>query len=230
MQYTQKFQFTIINCRIQMNNNKTLQSQLMHFPTRIFWVNCFCLLLSKPLLSQNLGLELCTGTQFTNLNHSQISNYKTQSNHNYRIGIVFGNFDKITGSIIVGSNSFKSLYVSDIAISEIELSYTSIDIPLRIIFSKGIKSISIGPSFLTKNFSSQTTNNQQIRNDRMFRSNIFALNAEIAFKGWEIPSGEINPFIYYRQTFNGIEETTQNELTNFQQFGVGAKVYFLWEI
>jgi hypothetical protein len=187
----------------------------------------FLLFFNTPLIdlqSQNLGIDFLAGPQFSYLNYNKRSlDYKTISNNDLRFGISFGDFEKISSSVLIGKTNFKSQYTSEDITSNIEFGYTTIDVPIRYHFQKVINSISIGPSFLLRNYSSQTTNNLSVHNNRMFKPTVFAIYSEVVFKGWEISVGNINPFIFYRQSIGGVEESHTDESTNIHQFGMGLK-------
>lgn len=181
--------------------------------------------------SQNIGLEFQAGPQFTILNYNQQSlDYKTSSNNDLRIGVVFGDFGKLAGSILVSKSTLKSQFTSETITTNLEIGYTVIDAQIKYFISKSIESISLGPTFLLKNYSSQTINNLIVRNERMFSPTALAINTDISFKGWDLSTGKLNPYIFYRGTINGIETIGTNEKTNLYQFGLGVKMSLSWDI
>lgn len=181
--------------------------------------------------SQNIGLEFQAGPQFTFLNYNQQSlDYKSISNNDIRIGVAFGNFEKYTGSVLLSKSTIRSQYTDETITSNLEIGYTVIDVQFRYFISKGVQSISIGPTFLLRNYSSQTINNLVIRNNRMLSPTAIAINTDINFNGWDFSTGKLNPYIFFRGTINGIETMETDEKTNIYQFGLGVKMSLSWDI
>lgn len=196
-----------------------------------FFLILFFSFFSSHLNSQNLGFELLSGAQFSFLNYdSRKLDYKTISNNDFRVGVAFGDYNKLSSSIILGKSTLKSQYTSEDVTSTIELGYLTIDLPLRFNLGNSIESVSIGPSLLVKNYSSQSINNFVLRNNRMFKPTVLGIYSEVIFKGHDVSNTSINPYFFYRQTINGIEESFTNELTSIHQFGIGLRINIKWDI
>lgn len=186
------------------------------------------LLTGGELLSQNAGLQLTVGPQYSFTSFGDRASYRTLSNNDTRIGIVFGDLDKLSFGILFGKNRLQAQTTTETVTSQIELGYISIEVPITYKIGKAINTVAFGPSMLLNTYNSQTTNNLIVRNSRMFKNTVVGLYGEITAKGWSTDNLNLLPYMYWRSTIGGIENSETDEGLNFHQLGFGVKVNILW--
>jgi hypothetical protein len=62
----------------------------------------------------------------------------------------------------------------------------------------------------------------------MFKNTVFGVYGEITTKGWATDNLELLPYIYWRSTIGGVENSETDEGLNFHQLGLGVKFNILW--
>ena len=180
------------------------------------------------LFSQNAGIQLLVGPQYSITSFDDGASYSTLSNNDTRIGVVFGDFDKLSCGILFGKNRLQAQTTTENVTSQIELGYISIDVPITYKIGKAINTVAFGPAMLLNTYNSQTTNNLIVRNSRMFKSTVFGFYGEITTKGWTTDNLDLLPYVYWRSTIGGVENSETDEGLNFHQLGLGLKVNILW--
>jgi len=180
------------------------------------------------LFSQNAGIQLLVGPQYSITSFADGASYRTLSNNDTRIGIVFGDLDKLSFGILFGKNRLQAQTTTETVTSQIELGYISIEVPITYKIGKAINTVAFGPSMLLNTYNSQTTNNLIVRNSRMFKNTVVGLYGEITTKGWSTDNLDLLPYVYWRSTIGGIENSETDEGLNFHQLGLGVKVNILW--
>lgn len=203
-----------------------LLCRVVRFYSRILLFASF-FLAGIELLGQNAGFQLYVGPQYSFTTFSDRASYRTQSNNDTRIGVVFGDFDKLSCGILFGKNRLQAQTTTETVTSQIELGYISIDVPITYKIGKAINTVAFGPSMLLNTYNSQTTNNLIVRNSRMFKNTVFGLYGEITTKGWSTDKLDLLPYVYWRGTI-GVENSETDEGLNFHQLGLGLKVNILW--
>ena len=184
--------------------------------------------IKTSLFSQNAGIQLLVGPQYSITSFSDQASYRTLSNNDTRIGVVFGNFDKLSCGILFGKYRLQAQTTTETVTSQIELGYISVDIPITHKIGKAINTVAIGPSMLLNTYNNQTTNNLIIRNSSMFKNTVVGFYGEITTKGWSTDKLDLLPYIYWRGTIGGVENSETDEGLNFHQLGFGIKVNILW--
>lgn len=180
------------------------------------------------MFSQNAGIQLLAGPQYSFATYGGGASYKTISNNDIRLGIVFGDFEKLSCGILFGKTQLQSQTTTETITSKIDLGYITLDVPITYNLDKAIKSIAIGPAMFLNTFNSQTTNNLVVRNSRMFKNTVLGIYGEITATGWTGDNLEVFPFAYLRSTIGGVENSDTNEKFNFHQMGLGLKINVLW--
>ena len=197
-------------------------------------VLCFLiLLLVKTVLGQNIGLTVYNGLNFSALNMSKNTSidYKSNSNNDLRVGVVFGDQEGYSASILLSKLNVINAHTSEILTTKLALGYTVMDFQVRkTTNSKIFKSVALGPTVYLLNFADQRNNNLVVRNSRSLNKTIFGVNSQIDFKSWHLAQQiKCIPYIYYRVNLSNLESDTEGaDVLRLTTFGIGINTTLLW--
>jgi len=192
------------------------------------------LLISSITHAQNVGIQFYQGVNKPLVSFSGDNgtlDYKSDFNSDTRIGVFFGNLDKISASALFGASSTKAIAMNDDIVTTFTNSSLRIDVPVRYAFPESfVSSIAVGPSIGLLMSSSQTINGLPIRSDELFSSSNLYLGGEIDFKGYssDKPSRPRNgtgslylhPYISYRMMLSNADLDSDNLKISELSFGL----------
>ena len=147
--------------------------------------------------------------------------YKSDFNSDTRLGVYFGDLQKISASALFGASSTKAIAMNDDIVTTFTTSSLRIDLPVRYAFPESfVSSIAVGPSIGLLMSSSQTINGMPIRSEELFSTSNFYLGGEIDFKGYSGEKLNIYPYFSYRMMLNNADLDSDNLKINELSFGL----------
>ena len=108
------------------------------------------LLISSITHAQNVGIQFYQGVNKPLVSFSGDNGtlaYKSDFNSDTRIGVCFGNLQRISASALFGASSTKAIAMNDDIVTTFTNSSLRIDVPVRYAFPESfVSSIAVGPS------------------------------------------------------------------------------------
>jgi hypothetical protein len=151
----------------------------------------------------------------------QSVSYKSNFASDTRIGVWVGDLNKMSFSMLIGSNTINSIHTSKDLISSFSHSSLILDIPIRYALQESpISSIAIGPSLGVLVASSQTTNGMPARSETIFNQTNYSLLAEVAFDGYSSDKLNIHPYMCFRMMLNSADSDGDKLHINGLSFGL----------
>ena len=184
----------------------------------------FCISLSYLTFAQKVGVQFYQGVNKSLITFSGDNgtlDYSSNFNSDTRLGVFFGDLQKISASTLFGASSVKAVAMNEDIVTTFTNSSLRIDIPVRYAFPKSfVSSVAVGPSVGLMMSSSQTINGMPIRSEELFTATNFYVGGEIDFIGYSSDKLNLYPYVSYRMMLNNADIDTDNLKINELSFGL----------
>ena len=184
----------------------------------------FCISLSYLTFAQKVGVQFYQGVNKSLITFSGDNgtlDYSSNFNSDTRLGVFFGDLQKISASTLFGASSVKAVAMNEDIVTTFTNSSLRIDIPVRYAFPKSfVSSVAVGPSLGLMMSSSQTINGMPIRSEELFTATNFYVGGEIDFIGYSSDKLNLYPYVSYRMMLNNADIDTDNLKINELSFGL----------
>ena len=184
----------------------------------------FCISLSYLTFAQKVGVQFYQGVNKSLITFSGDNgtlDYSLNFNSDTRLGVFFGDLQKISASTLFGASSVKAVAMNEDIVTTFTNSSLRIDIPVRYAFPKSfVSSVAVGPSLGLMMSSSQTINGMPIRSEELFTATNFYVGGEIDFIGYSSDKLNLYPYVSYRMMLNNADIDTDNLKINELSFGL----------
>jgi len=188
------------------------------------FVVLICISLSYLTFAQKVGIQFYQGVNKPLVSFSGDNNaldYSSNFNSDTRLGVFFGDLQKISASTLFGASSVKAVAMNEDIVTTFTNSSLRIDIPVRYAFPKSfVSSVAVGPSVGLMMSSSQTINGMPIRSEELFTATNFYVSGEIDFIGYSSDKLNLYPYVSYRMMLNNADIDTDNLKINELSFGL----------
>lgn len=188
------------------------------------FVVLICISLSYLTFAQKVGIQFYQGVNKPLVSFSGDNNaldYSSNFNSDTRLGVFFGDLQKISASTLFGASSVKAVAMNEDIVTTFTNSSLRIDIPVRYAFPKSfVSSVAVGPSVGLMMSSSQTINGMPIRSEELFTATNFYVGGEIDFIGYSSDKLNLYPYVSYRMMLNNADIDTDNLKINELSFGL----------
>lgn len=178
--------------------------------------------------SQNVGIQFYQGVNkpIVSFKGDQGSlDYTSDFNSDTRIGLSFGDSNKVSGSVLFGASSSNSVAKTEDIVTSFSNSSLRIDALVRYSFPESfISSIAAGPSIGILMSSSQSINGLPVRSDELFSSTNFYLGGEIDFWGYTGERLNLHPYISYRMMLSNADLDSDDLKINEFSFGLRINI------
>ena len=188
------------------------------------FVVLICISLSYLTFAQKVGIQFYQGVNKPLVSFSGDNNaldYSSNFNSDTRLGVFFGDLQKISASTLFGASSVKAVAMNEDIVTTFTNSSLRIDIPVRYAFPKSfVSSVAVGPSVGLMMSSSQTINGMPVRSEELFTATNFYVGGEIDFIGYSSDRLNLYPYVSYRMMLNNADIDTDNLKINELSFGL----------
>ena len=200
----------------------------MRLPTPKLSILIVLILLFCQSFAQKVGFQFYQGVNkpLVSFTGDQGSlDYTTDFNSDTRIGVGFGDSNKITSSVLFGASSIRSVARNEDIVTSFTSSSLRIDALVRYSFPKSfISSVAAGPSVGILMSSSQDINGLPVRSDELFSSTNFYLGGEIDFWGYSGEGVHLHPYISYRMMLSNADLDADDLKINELSFGLRINI------
>ena len=169
------------------------------------------LIFSINTYAQKVGIQFYQGINKPMVSFSGAQgelDYQSNYNSDTRIGVFYGDLNKLSVSTLIGASTVKATAKNDDLTTSFSQSSLRVDIPVRYaippIYKRGvandffISSVAVVPSYGFVTASSQSVNGLDSRTEELFNKTNFYLGTEINFIGYTSDHLAIHPYISYR--------------------------------
>ena len=188
------------------------------------FVVLICISLSYLTFAQKVGVQFYQGVNkplVTFSGDNGTLDYSSNFNSDTRLGVFFGDLQKISASTLFGASSVKAVAMNEDIVTTFTNSSLRIDIPVRYAFPKSfVSSVAVGPSVGLMMSSSQTINGMPIRSEELFTATNFYVSGEIDFIGYSSDKLNLYPYVSYRMMLNNADIDADNLKINELSFGL----------
>lgn len=192
----------------------------------------FMLFIGTGVFGQKVGIQFYQGLNIPKVFYSGAAgaiSYQSNVNSDSRVGIYFGDLNKLSVATLIGGSTVKATAKNDHVLTSFEQSSIRVDIPIRYAIPPKdstkdfiIKSLALVPSygFLTNAF--QTVNGVENMADDFFNRTNFNLGLEIGFTGFSSDLLEIQPYVSYR--FMLSDADTDADVLRINHLSLGLRI------
>ena len=169
------------------------------------------LIFSLNTFAQKFGIQFYQGVNKPLVSFSGSHgdlDYQSNYNSDTRIGVFYGNLNKLSVSTLIGASTVKAKAKNDDLTTSFSQSSLRVDIPVRYaippVYKQGkpndffISSVAIVPAYGFVTASSQSVNGLDSRTEELFNKTNLYLGTEINFIGYSSDHLAIHPYFSYR--------------------------------
>jgi len=193
------------------------------------------LIFSVNAFAQKVGIQFYQGVNKPLVSFSGAQGeleYQSNYNSDTRIGVFYGNLNKLSVSTLIGVSTVKATAKNDDLTTSFSQSSLRVDIPVRYAipptYKQGkpndffISSVALVPSYGFVTASSQSVNGLDSRTEELFNKTNFYLGTEINFLGYSSDHLTIHPYISYRYMLSNADLDSDDLKIN--EFSLGLRM------